>query len=123
MPRFVPFAAANTALNVVLNFFLIPAHGAVGAVIATLVCEVSGLVIQFCFAWKILAGRPPLAALLIRPAGAGVLLFLFWSWGPVASLSPWLSLALGGVLYILLVFLFRAFPAQDRPFSGGPCCG
>ena len=116
MSKFIPFAAANTGLNVVMNFVLIPGHGAVGAVIATLVCEVSGLIIQFGFAWKILAARPPLFGLLIRPALAATGLFLFWNWSWSLSLSPWMSLVLGGALYLVLLLLFRAVSAEDRAF-------
>ncbi len=116
MSRFVPFAAANTALNVVLNFFLIPSHGAVGAVMATLVCEVTGLIIQFFFAWKILSQRPPLPGLLIRPTLASLILFGFWSWSWISGLIPWLSIALGLCLYLFLILILGAFSAQDRAF-------
>ena len=114
MARFVPFAAANTALNVVLNYLLIPRYGAVGAVIATLVCEVTGLAIQFFFAWRILERRPPLPGLLVRPALASAALFGFWSW--TSFLNPWISIPLGLALYSILIILFRAFSAEDRAF-------
>ncbi len=116
MSKFIPFAAANTALNVALNFILIPNYGAVGAVVATLVCEVTGLIIQFGFAWKILGVRPPLPGLLIRPALAAAGLFLFWNWSWSLDLSPWLSFLLGGVLYLVLLLVFRAVSAEDMAF-------
>ncbi|MBW1713100.1 MAG: flippase, partial [Deltaproteobacteria bacterium] len=90
MPKFVPWAAANTALNVVLNLWLIPLYSAVGAALATLVCELTGLIIQLFFARRVFPFWPPLAGLVLRPALPGAVLFLFWLLPPIRTLSPWL---------------------------------
>lgn len=43
--KFIPYAATNTALNIVLNIALIPKYGAKGAAITTLFTEITGLVL------------------------------------------------------------------------------
>gem|GEM_PF-2493972 len=116
MPKFVPWAAANTGLNVVLNFFLIPPFGAVGAVAATLVCELVGLAVQYSFAWKILEVRPPLAGLFLRPAAAAGIVLVLWTWVDAQLIPEWLSLGLGLLLYAGLVVGLGGVTGQDWRF-------
>jgi O-antigen/teichoic acid export membrane protein len=113
MPKFVPWAAANTGLNVVLNLLLIPPLGAVGAVAATLACEVVGLAVQYHFAWRILEVRPPLAGLFLRPGIAAGLVLAAWLWVDAQLLPEWLSLGLGLLLYAGLVVILRGVTGQD----------
>ena len=116
MPKFVPWAAANTGLNVVLNLFLIPLWGAAGAVAATLVCEVVGLAVQYHFARRILEVRPPLAVHFLRPAAAAAIVLALWTWVDAHIFPEWLLLGLGLLLYAGLVVAFRGVTGQDWKF-------
>ena len=113
MPKFVPFAAANTGLNIGLNFWLIPAYGAMGAAAATLACEVLGLVIQLFFVRRILTFWPPLGSLVARPALAGAGAFAFWLIPGVRFWNPILSLAAGVVVYLIIVIAVKGATIED----------
>lgn len=51
--KFTPYGIANTVLNLILNIILIPIYGIMGAAIAMLITEITGLVINMYFVKKI----------------------------------------------------------------------
>lgn len=112
MPKFVPWAAANIGLNVVLNLVLIPVYGALGAASATLICETTSLVIQLVFGRRVLGFWPPLAGQLWRPglAGAAMLALLFTTG---KMLHPLAGLALGLVVYGAVLIACRGLTGAD----------
>jgi len=114
MPRFVPWAAANTGLNIGLNFWLIPPYGPAGAAAATLISEITSLGIQIVFARRILQAWPRLPALMARPGLAAAVLFGFWALPWRGWLNPWLSLALGLGVYVAALLAFRGLSREDR---------
>lgn len=52
LKQFLPYGAANTAVNLALNIVLVPAYGIVGAAWVMLATEVSGLLINISFVIK-----------------------------------------------------------------------
>ena len=54
LAKFIPFALANTFLNVILNFIFIPKYSFIGASYTTLLTEITGLCIQLWFVKEIL---------------------------------------------------------------------
>lgn len=114
MARFVPWAAANTGLNVVLNLALIPGHGALGAAWATFITEASALAITVVFARRILGQATRLPAITWRPLTAGLPTACLWLlWSPEAGLWP-LNLAAGLALYAGAAWLLRGLEPSDR---------
>ena len=71
MYAFLPYAVGNAAFNVALNALLIPRYSFVGASIATLIAECSGMVIQFWFVHPITGSTKHLAHILGKLAIAG----------------------------------------------------
>ena len=100
--------AVTLALNILLNFLLIPRFHAGGAAIATVVTQVfaaTGIVV-LCFRAVRMALAP---SLLFRLLGFGAGCFvIFWLTGKVLLPGRWvLGLPLMGVLVVILAFGFR----------------
>lgn len=51
--KFLPWGVANTAVNILLNVWLIPIYGIMGAAVAMLISEITGLLINFKFVKKL----------------------------------------------------------------------
>lgn len=115
MAKFVPWAAANIGLNVVLNLVLIPPFGAVGAAGATLICEAVSLVIQLVFGRKILGWWPPLFTAAARPLIGGLVAAGIWLL-LADRLNPWLSLAIGLAGYLIVVIVIGGLTKDDFRF-------
>ena len=113
MGRFAPWIAANTGLNVLLNWWLIPVHGPVGAAGATLICEITGLVMQYWFARRVCGQWPPLVGPVLRPLLASAGLALVWGLTAGAAGWEWLTLPCGLVAYLILLFLVKGLSGQD----------
>ncbi len=114
LKRFVPLAVGNTALNIALNFLLIPRFGFLGAGMVTLACEISGFFLQAHFVKRILGRFPAPGAWAFRPLlaalGMGVCLE-----GLAALGLPRLAvLATGPLWYAVFLLLLRGFDAEDR---------
>jgi O-antigen/teichoic acid export membrane protein len=106
------------ALNVALNWFLIPEYGALGAALATgltlalwslwRVVEVWFLLKCFPFGWR------ALVLMAVSAAGGGALFFLGDAW----SLAPRLGAAVGlGVCFLALALAVGRTP-EDRAVLG-----
>ncbi len=82
-----PLIATSCAavINLVLNYFLIPIYGAVGAAIATAACEVTGTVVDF-----IIAGKHKYIS--------------FWK----VLASSWKYLISAGIMFVPIFFMQRA---------------
>jgi len=114
MPRIVPWAAANTGLNIVLNLWLIPRYGPVGAALATLASEIVALAVQLFFVHRILSMWPPMFGLLIKPALASVVLLGFFLLATAKDVTPILSLLLGLVVYSGVLVVVGGLNREDR---------
>lgn len=116
MPKFVPWAAANTGLNLVLNFIMIPVWGALGAALATLICELTGFLVHLVFARLVLGLWPRLIGPLLRPLLAALPAVAVWWWATGGGLNQWLGLVLGLAVYPLGLVLVRGVTRADREF-------
>ena len=117
MAKFVPWFAANTGLNIALNFWLIPLYGPRGAALATLITEAVGLPIQLVFVRRILSQWPPLLSLFVRPAIACLAPVGFWL-ALAGRLQPVLGLVLGLAAYAVALVLVKAVTPEDRRLVG-----
>ena len=113
MGRFAPWIAANTGLNVLLNWRLIPLYGPAGAAGATLICEITGLAMQYWFAKQVCGQWPPLIGPILRPALAAAGLALLWGLTSGAAGWEWLTLLGGLVAYTALLFLVKGLGGED----------
>ena len=101
---------AGAATNLVLNLVLIPRLGAYGAVVASVLAEVviSGLYLwfshSFVSAWQLLG-------MAARYAGFSFIMFIPIYWMgrvmPVEAFTILSQIAVGAILYALLLILFR----------------
>lgn len=101
---------AGAATNLVLNLLLIPRFGAYGAVVASVLAElvISGLYLwfshSFVSAWQLLG-------MAARYAGFSFIMFIPIYWMgrvmPVEAFTILSQIAVGAILYALLLILFR----------------
>jgi O-antigen/teichoic acid export membrane protein len=110
----IPYALGVTALSVVLNLFLIPRYGYIGAsgvrvIISALLFAVK-IRIMGCF----LERRPPWLQLAVRPmiaaAAMGVLIFL------MRDLSLLLIVPVGALTYLIVLLGLGEFRAEEYKF-------
>lgn len=98
-------------INVGLNLLLIPKYSYIGAAIATIICEVILLIINYTLVSKYLY-RLPLLEISVKPIIAGILLAIFVSY--LKFLNFIIVAVLGIAFYLGLMILFRAFKKEDR---------
>ena len=106
---FVKSVLTGAAVNILLNLLLIPSHGAMGAVAATLAAELSVPVVQFVILrrelpyWRYV--RYTLAYALI-----GLVMFAAVRLTALLALSGWTGIAVqmaaGGAVYVALCLLY-----------------
>ena len=109
---------AGAALNVVLNFLLIPAYGIAGAAVATTISvNVTNLLATFQV-WR-LTGMQPLTARIFRSLLAGlvsisfiyILTETFWEYVPIPMIIALFFLFIG--LYLVLLLAFGTLQKSD----------
>lgn len=109
-----PFIATAFAavINVTLNYFLIPKYGAVGAAIATAVCEVANTAVHFLIAVrkKYISFVKVMASCWKYIISAGIMFVPIFFMQRAMGESVWtfmLITATGGIVYALSLFLLR----------------
>ena len=109
-----PFIATACAavINVTLNYFLIPKYGAVGAAIATAVCEVANTAVHFLIAVrkKYISFLKVMASSWKYIISAGIMFVPIFFMQRAMGESVWTFILItltGGVVYALLLFLMR----------------
>ena len=109
---FVPALVGLAVVNVGLNLWLIPRHGAVGSAVAALATAACSLGVRAWWARRLFgADRPRLGEAAWRPALAALA-----AAGAFAGLRPvgfWLSAPLAGAVYIGLLVALRAIRPAD----------
>ncbi|MBN1596004.1 flippase [candidate division FCPU426 bacterium] len=105
--------ALGTAANICLNAVFIPYYGALGAAAVTCISEFLLFILYLATLRKAaLFDWPALARNFLLPAGAGLGMGGIWyGWHDGNSI---LRLIAGGLVYILILFLFGVFDRQDR---------
>lgn len=101
------------AVSIVLNLILIPKYQAVGASITVLAANMVMTSLGFFYAWKTVAFRRKrvLTRILKTMAAAALMgIFTFWLKHHINIVAV---IALGGMSYFVLLFLFRAFSRQE----------
>ncbi len=98
-------------LNIALNAYAIPRHGILGAAWVTLLSEVVTLGLCVGVLSRPLTLKVRMLRHLLRPALAGIFMY-----GCVRLVPRWdlgYQILLGGLVYVGLLFLFRAFDEVD----------
>ncbi len=112
MHDFLPYAVANTLLNIVLNLFLIPRYSFLGASLTTVFTECTGFALQLWFAHHVLGNAYDVLKILgkLLLAGAGTSCVF-------AVASPFLPFPLNAILlfgvYGVTLIIFRLIGAED----------
>jgi O-antigen/teichoic acid export membrane protein len=106
---------SGAALNIVLNFGLIPRFGLVGAALARVAAEGFILLVGILVLWRMgirLIVRPVILPLL----AAGVMGATLIAIG--SGINVALSVALGTIVYVVSLVAFRGVPEDVRPYFG-----
>lgn len=98
-------------LNILLNFWLIPAHGALGCCIAALVSQYSCGIAVYLAASRRLQISYSAASFVFYLAGAGALLLLFY-YCKIAINNVWIILAIIALLMLVVATMQRRFFKQ-----------
>jgi len=99
--------------NVLLNFLLIPKFGYLGAAIATLISINIYLCLQLPFVFKNLISIRsgiPVIRLLFAASVMGLMIHAFQGMNLLVTIGS------SGAVYIILLFLLKGFPREDRDF-------
>ena len=110
---FLPYAIGNTALNILLNFLLIPRYSFLGASFTTLLTECTGFATQLWFTHTVLGNASQILGLLGKLAFAGTLTVVVGYF--TRSTLP-LPLSLFSLLaaYSLSLFILKIVTQQDK---------
>jgi O-antigen/teichoic acid export membrane protein len=100
----------GTLANVILNLFLIPVYGQVGASISTVICEYIVFVILMA-----VLGKHGIRILFLRqliiPAASAILLYiLFFS---LQGTAPLVLIVLSPLIYVIFLTVFGFFDAKE----------
>jgi len=105
---------ASLIANVVLNLLLIPKYSFIGASIATIAAELVYFVITYT-AVSVYLERVSLIKILYKPALASLIMGVSVFYLNLVNL--FLAMFGGIVIYIGLMFLFKAFPKKDIEYG------
>ena len=95
--------------NIVLNLFLIPPFGFVGAAIATLLTEIFLFIFYFRYVSQYLY-TPKIIPIMIKPALASVVMALFLIYG---NINLFISIIVGSLIYFGMLILIKGFKTED----------
>ena len=109
------FIAGMGALtNIGLNLLLIPPLSYVGAGIATIATESLVIAVSWLVAAKFLF-KLPVHRIILKPLIASVVMGgIVYQLNQVAEVNLFLLIALGAVLYFILLYLMRVFSEEDK---------
>ncbi|MGH1363095.1 MAG: flippase [Calditrichia bacterium] len=103
------YAASTGALiNIILNLFLIPRYGMMGAAFATIICEITvlGLIMYFARVGALKKILSSLATLIVPTVIMALAIHSL-------DLQVLLEIAIGAVCYVAGLFLFRTYNRSD----------
>lgn len=98
------------ALNIILNLFWIPRYSYLGASVSTLITEMAVIGVTLFLVFRQTTLLPKLRLLpksFLAALGMGVVLY------QLQNLNLFTLLLLGGVVYVLLLYLFKAITKED----------
>ncbi len=113
MHRFLPFAVANTLLNIVLNFFLIPRYSFLGAAFTTVLTECTGFALQLWFAHRALGNAAQILGILGKLLIAGGITSLVCYSLQSRIILPFTVLIVTGT-YLISIILVRLVSGEDK---------
>ena len=112
--------AIGCLAKLVVNYFLVHAIGIAGAPVGTLVCYIIIAVLELFLIKRVIPASPNYTKVFLKPAiAAGVMGVAVWAvYGLVSrflgnTLSTLFSIAVGGVIYVILVVVLRAISKED----------
>lgn len=110
--EFIISVITGAAINLTINILFIPRYGSIGAAIGTLIAEASVCVVQIVFVYKQL----PMNQYIFdsfKYILSGIFMFMLLNKIEFSYLSPIISIlfqvAIGGVIYMLNLFIFFQF--------------
>lgn len=106
-------AVLAVIVNVGLNFWLIPIYSFIGAAVTTIISEITYFVFCYYFTSKLLM-KLNLIKITWKPLLSGLIMGTIIYY--LTDFNLFLLIALGSILYIGLLFLFRAFTERDKEF-------
>ena len=110
--RFLAVLVVQTVTNLVLNIFLIPSHGVLGASIATVAAELVGLILYKREFDKII--RVPFSGHLVKPTIASLPMVLFLYWGlAMMDLNVLLVTIGGAAVFLVSLALLRGVSKEE----------
>jgi O-antigen/teichoic acid export membrane protein len=110
--KFIPYAAAVLALNVLLNLWWIPVWGFIGACASTVLCSIVQVVIKIWLVYRVFEGGPKVLAFAKRPALAGVVMagVIYVTQG-----SNWMVAGvLGSLSYLVMLVVTGELGPRER---------
>lgn len=108
--KYTVAVSVAAVVNAIFNAFLIPRFAQNGAIIGTLIAEGTGLLIQFCFAWKYLKETDFISRNTLKYILSGMLMFLVVMLVPEFErriLHCILCIVLGAVIYGAMLLLMK----------------
>lgn len=122
LPAFVMLGAA--ALNIILNLFLIPAWGSMGAAVATLATFGGAALASFLLGHRLLPVRIPIRDASKVLVSVGFMAIPLVLWAPAAS---WADVAgktgLGGCVYMISIFVLNPGGVRGAVIRGAGVFG
>jgi O-antigen/teichoic acid export membrane protein len=110
--RYIARVLAATAINVGLNFFLIPAFGIEGAAASTIVAELVLLSLLMRRVWSLYGGVQLEYLRILRGCVAAGVMALLVSMAP-SGWSVWITILLGAVVYVCLALALRVISPDE----------
>lgn len=101
------------AVSTILNLILIPHYKAVGASFTNLVTNILMFVLAMALVPKIMTYHAKKNIILFFKAFAAVAVMGIFAWYLKARMNIFIVVALGGLLYFCLLFLFGGFKKED----------
>lgn len=108
---------AGGAAKVIINYFFIPVWGIDGAPIATIVCYAIIAVLNIVCIIRIVKIKYNILDMIIKPLLAAIIMGIA-AWGAAGllgsgRLSTIAAICIGGIVYVLAIFLLRAVRKED----------
>lgn len=113
MHRFLPFAVANTVLNIILNLFLIPRYSFLGAAFTTVLTECTGFVLQLWFAHRAIGNAVQVLEILGKLLIVGAVTSLM-CYGLKSLVTLPLTLVLVMGTYFVCLLAVKLINAEDK---------
>ncbi len=113
MHAFLPYAIGNTLLNIILNLFLIPKYGFLGASFTTVCTECTGFALQLWFAHKVLGNASDILRILGKLVAAGALTSAIFALTRSYLMFPLNAVILFGT-YVATLWLLRIIDHDDK---------